>query len=94
MKALTVDVKNSTGRVLCCTVFRSGGKKLLAKGHVISDEDIRILESEGMDKIWVTELEDGEIGEDDAVSTGRSPPQLCPPACPHPSRRSPHRSRS
>ncbi|HMD76412.1 MAG TPA: molybdopterin-binding protein, partial [Terracidiphilus sp.] len=44
-----------------------GGKKLLAKGHVISDEDIRVLASEGMETIWVTELEDGEIGEDDAV---------------------------
>ena len=67
MRAQTVDVKSSTGRVLCCTVFRPGGKKLLAKGHVISDEDVRVLESEGMETIWVTELEDGEIGEDDAV---------------------------
>jgi molybdenum cofactor cytidylyltransferase len=69
MKAQTVDVKCSTGRVLCCTVFKPGGKKLLAKGHIISDEDIRVLESEGMDKIWVTELEEGEVGEDDAVCT-------------------------
>jgi molybdenum cofactor cytidylyltransferase len=68
MRAQTVDVKSSTGRILCCTVFRPGGKKLLAKGHVISDEDIRVLESEGMDTIWVTELETGEIGEDEAVS--------------------------
>jgi molybdenum cofactor cytidylyltransferase len=68
MKAQTVEVKSSTGRILCCTVFRSGGKKLLAKGHVISDEDIRILESEGMASIWVTELEEGEVGEDDAVT--------------------------
>ena len=67
MRAQTIDVKTATGRVLCCTVFRSGGKKLLAKGHVISDEDVRVLESEGMQKIWVTELEDGEVGEDDAV---------------------------
>jgi molybdenum cofactor cytidylyltransferase len=67
MKAQTVEVKHSTGRVLCCTVFRPGGKKLLAKGHVISEEDIRVLESEGMETIWVTELEDGEVGEDDAV---------------------------
>src|SRR5437016_4803484 len=67
MRAQTVDVKSSTGRVLCCTVFRPGGKKLLAKGHVISDEDIRVLESEGMDTIWVTELEAGEIGEDEVV---------------------------
>ncbi len=69
MKAQTVDVKVSSGRILCCTVFRPGGKKLLAKGHVISEDDVRILESEGMDKVWVTELEDGEISEDDAVST-------------------------
>jgi molybdenum cofactor cytidylyltransferase len=60
-------VKSSTGRVLCCTVFRPGGKKLLAKGHVISDEDVRVLESEGMESIWVTELEEGEVGEDEAV---------------------------
>src|SRR6202167_605275 len=67
MRAQTVEVKSSTGRILCCTVFRPGGKKLLAKGHVISDEDVRVLESEGMQSIWVTELEDGEVGEDDAV---------------------------
>ena len=67
MRAQTVDVKSSTGRVLCCTVFRPGGKKLLAKGHVISDEDIRVLESEGMENIWVTELEEGEVSEDEAV---------------------------
>src|SRR5690348_30115 len=67
MRAQTVDVKSSTGRILCCTVFRPGGKKLLAKGHVISDEDVRVLESEGMETIWVTELEEGEIGEDEAV---------------------------
>jgi len=67
MRAQTVDVKSSTGRILCCTVFRPGGKKLLAKGHVISDEDVRVLESEGMENIWVTELEEGEVGEDDTV---------------------------
>lgn len=67
MRAQTVDVKSSTGRVLCCTVFRPGGKKLLAKGHVISEEDIRVLETEGLESIWVTELEEGEVGEDDAV---------------------------
>jgi molybdenum cofactor cytidylyltransferase len=67
MKAQTVDVRESSGRILCCTVFRSGGKKLLAKGHIISEDDVRVLESEGMDRIWVTELEEGEVGEDDAV---------------------------
>jgi molybdenum cofactor cytidylyltransferase len=68
MKAQTVDVRESTGRVLCCTIFRPGGKKLLAKGHLLSDEDVKLLETEGMQQVWVTELEDGEVGEDDAVA--------------------------
>jgi len=67
MKTQTIDVKQATGRILCCTIFRAGGKKLLAKGHVISEEDARMLETEGMNEVWVTELEDGEVGEDDAV---------------------------
>jgi len=67
MKAQTVDIKECTGRVLCSTIFRDGGKKLLAKGHVISEEDVRLLQTEGMESVWVTELEEGEIGEDDAV---------------------------
>ncbi len=68
MKALTVDVRQSTGRVLCSTIFRPGGKKLLAKGHLLSEEDVRLLETEGMREVWVTELEEGEVGEDQAVT--------------------------
>ena len=48
--------------------FPTGGRKLLAKGHVLSEEDVRLLETEGLGQVWVTELEDGEVGEDDAVS--------------------------
>jgi molybdenum cofactor cytidylyltransferase len=53
---------------LCCTIFRPGGRKLLAKGHILNAEDIRLLQTEGMDQVWVTELEAGEVGEDEAVS--------------------------
>lgn len=67
MRAQTVSIKESSGRVLCCTIFRPGGKKLFAKGHLISEEDIRLLELEGMDRVWVTELEEGEVSEDEAV---------------------------
>ena len=67
MRALTVDVNSSAGRILCCTIFRQGGRKLLAKGHILSDEDIRLLETEGMREVWVTELEEGEVSEDEAV---------------------------
>ncbi len=68
MRAQTVDIRESTGRMLCCTIFRSGGKKLLSKGHTLNDEDVRLLETEGLGQVWVTELEDGEIGEDAAVA--------------------------
>jgi molybdenum cofactor cytidylyltransferase len=67
MRAQTIEIKESTGRILCCTVFRPGGKKLLAKGHMISEEDIRLLETQGMQSVWVTELEEGEVAEDEAV---------------------------
>src|SRR6516165_10588752 len=68
MRALTLDVQASAGRILCCTIFRQGGRKLLAKGHVLSDEDVRLLQTEGMSEVWVTQLEDGEVGEDEAVT--------------------------
>ena len=67
MRAQTIDVKESLGRILCCTIFRPDGRKVLSKGHVISDEDVRLLEHEGMQQVWVTQLEEGEVGEDDAV---------------------------
>lgn len=69
MRPQTVGIRESAGRVLCCTVFRPGGKKLFSKGHVISEEDIKLLEMEGMEQVWVTELEEGEVGEDEAVLT-------------------------
>jgi hypothetical protein len=68
MKATTIHVERSTGRILCCTIFRAGDKKLLAKGHVISEQDALMLETEGMNEVWVTELKDGEVGENDAVA--------------------------
>ncbi|HVW84803.1 MAG TPA: hypothetical protein VHB50_08975 [Bryobacteraceae bacterium] len=67
MKAQTIDIQQSTGRILSSPIFRPGGKKLLAKGHILREEDIRILQSEGMDRIWVAELEENEIPEDEAV---------------------------
>jgi molybdenum cofactor cytidylyltransferase len=67
LRPLTVDIQESAGRILCCTILRPGGRKLLAKGHVLSEDDIRMLQMEGMRQVWVTELEEGEVGEDEAV---------------------------
>ena len=67
MKARVIDVRKSNGRVLSAAIFRPGGKKLLAKGHTISEEDARMLETEGLAQVWVTELDADEVGEDEAV---------------------------
>ena len=67
MRAQTVDIQEGAGRILSTTIFRPGGKKLMAKGHLLRAEDIRALEMEGMKEIWVAELEEGEISEDEAV---------------------------
>src|SRR5882757_2120146 len=67
MRAQTVDIEQCTGRILSTPIFRSGGRKLMAKGHMLRPEDIRVLQLEGMREIWVAELEDNEIHEDEAV---------------------------
>jgi molybdenum cofactor cytidylyltransferase len=67
MRALTVEIQNAKGRILCSTIFRPGGKKLLAKGHQLTEEDVTLLQTEGLDQVWVTELEEGEVSEDDAA---------------------------
>lgn len=41
----------------------------MAKGHVLTPEDIQLLESEGLDHVWVTILEEGEIPEEEVVLT-------------------------
>jgi hypothetical protein len=53
MRIQMIDVKHSLGRVLCSTIFRAGGQKLMSKGHVISGEDARILETAGLVEVWV-----------------------------------------
>src|SRR5271167_1335219 len=61
MRALTVEIQASAGRVLCCSIFRPGGRKLLGKGHLLSADDVRLLKTEGMNDVWVTELEEGVL---------------------------------
>ena len=63
-----IDVKSSVGRLLFHPIFRASGKKLMAKGHLLNEEDIRLLDAEGLERIWVAELEQGEVGEDYAAS--------------------------
>ena len=67
MRAQTVAVQECTGRILSTPIFRPGGRKLMAKGHILRPEDVRVLQLEGMERIWVAELDENEVHEDDAV---------------------------
>jgi len=67
MRALVVPVGEAVGRVLFSTVFRNTGRKLMAKGHTLSEEDVRLLTTEGLAEVWVVSLEEHEIPEDTAV---------------------------
>jgi hypothetical protein len=66
MKARPIAVRQSVRCVLLSSIF-IGGKKLFSKGHRIEHDDVRTLESEAMRDVWVAELEEGDIAEDDAV---------------------------
>ena len=68
MRVQTIEIAASSGRILSSSIFGSSGKKLFGKGRLLSDQDVHVLRSEGMRTIPVTELEEGEIGEDDAVA--------------------------
>lgn len=67
MKARVLAVHESIGRILSTPIFRLSGKKLLAKGHILSEDDALLLQSEGLDQVWVAELEEGEVSEEEAV---------------------------
>ena len=68
MTAQAVELKTAVGKLLCTPIFHASGKKLLAKGHQISEEDVQLLDSAGHDEVWVAVLEEGEVPEDEAAS--------------------------
>ena len=67
IRTQAIEVKHAKGKALSSTIFQSTGKKLLARGHVISEEDANLLRSEGVLRVWVAELDEGETGEDTAA---------------------------
>jgi molybdenum cofactor cytidylyltransferase len=67
MHARTVAIQHSIGCILYSHILGPSGKKLLGRGHVISADDARMLESSGLAEVLIAELEEDEIGEDEAV---------------------------
>ena len=67
MRTQVVEVREAAGRLLSSPIFHPSGKKLLAKGHLISEEDIQLLYTEGHHRVSTVVLEDEDIPEDEAA---------------------------
>jgi molybdenum cofactor cytidylyltransferase len=67
MNVKAVDVKEASGRLLYTTILWKNGKKLLPKGHTITSEDVQVLETVGLKRVWIAELESGELSEQTVV---------------------------
>jgi molybdenum cofactor cytidylyltransferase len=67
MRTRTVDVKQAVGRVLFSTILKADGSKLFVKGHRIDEDDLKVLTAQGITQVTVGELEQGEVGEDEAA---------------------------
>lgn len=67
MKAKKIEVRNAIGQVLSSATFRSDGEALMAKGDILNEQDIRILQAERIEEVWVVELDEDEISGDQAV---------------------------
>ena len=68
MRTEVIDVSSAVGKLLFTPIFQASGKKLLAKGHQINEEDIRLLGLEGHSRVSVAMLDENEIPEDQASS--------------------------
>lgn len=67
MRTQVIEVDRAVGKLLGDPIFHSSGKKLLARGHQICEDDIRLLSSEGHLRVSVNILDEGEIPEEEAA---------------------------
>lgn len=67
MRTQVVEVGRANGKLLSSPVYHPSGRKLLAKGRQISEDDIKLLSSAGHERVAVAILEDSEIPEEEAA---------------------------
>jgi molybdenum cofactor cytidylyltransferase len=67
LRAELVTADQSIGKLLCDPIFQTSGKKLFAKGHLMSTEDATILTSVGLEAVNVAVFEADEVREDEAA---------------------------
>lgn len=68
LRTQVVELNQAVGKLLTTAIFQNGsGKKLLAKGHLISEEDVRLLLTVGQRQVVVAQLEENDIPEEEAA---------------------------
>jgi hypothetical protein len=68
LRTQVIELNQAVGRLLTTPVFQNGsGKKLLAKGHLLREEDIRLLLTVGQQQVMVAQLEENDIPEEEAA---------------------------
>jgi hypothetical protein len=67
MREKSIPVDLAAGKVLARPVYRRDEKKLLARGHFVTEPDARILKEHGVEEVWVFEIGEQELREDQAA---------------------------
>ncbi|HTM52037.1 MAG TPA: hypothetical protein VL285_25255 [Bryobacteraceae bacterium] len=63
MREQRVPAGQAAGCVLFSAVYQTDGRRLFAKGHLVTKEDAQLLEANGIGDVRIAELEQGEVGE-------------------------------
>ncbi|HSF17152.1 MAG TPA: molybdopterin-binding protein [Vicinamibacteria bacterium] len=67
MKFGPVPIARAEGKILGHNIAGPDGRRLLRKGRALGPDDIKVLEALGRPSVYVAELVEGDIGEDDAA---------------------------
>jgi molybdenum cofactor cytidylyltransferase len=67
MKFGPVPVEQAEGKILAHNISNSDGRRMLRKGEQLSDDDVKLLTGINHTKVYVAELESGDIAEDIAA---------------------------
>lgn len=63
MQFREIAAPESVHRLLGASIFSASGRKLWGKGHRLAEADVELLLEQGIDRVWIVDLEDDEMPE-------------------------------
>ena len=67
MKFGSLPLDAAAGAILAHKLVDKDGRKLLSKGHVLTDSDVAMLRSAGLDSVIAAQLESTDLHENEAA---------------------------